>query len=200
MPSLAEESAPMEVLETMQVTGTRGPASTFEVPTAVTVIGAEEIERESTQLVPDLLRGRAGVYVQQTTPGQAIPIVRGLKGSEVLYLVDGMRLSNAIFRNSPNQYMALLDPVNVGRIELVRGAASALYGGDAMGGVVNVLTPEPRFEGENWQSRTAFDNRYNSAENSIHTHLALSAGRRDIGILGGFGYQDVDIVVAGGGD
>ncbi len=200
MPIRAQEAERVEIMDTVQVTATRTAASVFDVPTAVTVVGPEEIERESPRVVPDLLRGRAGVYVQETTPGQAIPIVRGLKGSEVLYLVDGMRLSNAIFRNSPNQYMALLDPLNVERIEVVRGPSSALYGGDAMGGVVQVLTPTPHFEGEAWQSRAVLDNSYTSAENAFHTHLTLRAGRENAAILGSFGYQDYDDRVAGGGE
>ncbi|MDP3334954.1 MAG: Plug domain-containing protein, partial [Methylococcaceae bacterium] len=128
------------ILPSMQVTASRSAADSFDVPTAVTVVGAAEIDRQVPQILPDLLRGQTGVFVQETTSGQGIPIIRGLKGSEVLYLVDGMRLSNAIFRNAPNHYAALLDPFNVERIEVVRGPSSALYGGDAMGGVVQVLT------------------------------------------------------------
>jgi TonB-dependent heme/hemoglobin receptor len=199
-PVRAQDAPELEVMGTVQVTATRTAVSVFDVPAAVTVVGPEEIERESPRVVPDLLRGSAGVYVQETTPGQAIPIVRGLKGSEVLYLVDGMRLSNAIFRNSPNQYMALLDPLNVDSIEVVRGPSSALYGGDAMGGVVQVLTPTPLLEGEAWQTKAVLDNSYASAENAFHTHMALSAGREDAGILASFGYQDYDDRVAGGGE
>ncbi|MBY0401784.1 TonB-dependent receptor [Myxococcota bacterium] len=189
-----------EPVETIVVTATRTAASAFDVPNAVTVVGPEDIERASSQLLPNLLQGRAGVFVQQTTPGQAIPIIRGLKGSEVLHLVDGMRLNNAIFRNSPNQYTALLDPFNVESIEVVRGPSSSLYGGDAMGGVVNVLTPEPRFDGEGWSSRADADARYASAERAVQTHVSLDAGRRDLAINGRFGFQDAGDRVAGGGE
>lgn len=197
MPVSAEDTV---ILETMQITASRTGANSFDVPTAVTVVGQEEIDRQTPQILPDLLRGQTGVYVQETTPGQGIPIVRGLKGSEVLYLVDGMRLSNAIFRNAPNQYMALLDPFNVDRIEVVRGPSSALYGGDAMGGVVQVLTPNPQFDGSNWQSSAVLNNSYASAENAFQTHVKLSAGKDDLAILGGFGYQDYDNRIAGGGE
>src|ERR687898_766175 len=67
----------------------------------------EEITTTATRdeltprILPDLLRGEPGIFVQQTTPGQGIPIVRGLIGSAVLSLVDGMRLNNAIFRPAP---------------------------------------------------------------------------------------------------
>ena len=57
-----------------------------------------------------LTAGSPGVFLQQTTPGQGAAIIRGLKGSEVLHLVDGFRLNNAIFRNAPTQYLALVAP------------------------------------------------------------------------------------------
>ncbi|MEQ1621529.1 MAG: TonB-dependent receptor, partial [Methylococcales bacterium] len=187
-------------LQTMQVTAGRSTIDSFNVPTAITVIDQDDIEKQVPQILPDLLRGQTGVFVQETTPGQGIPIIRGLKGSEVLYLVDGMRLSNAIFRNSPNQYTAMLDPFNVESIEVLRGPSSSLYGGDAMGGVVQVMTPTPRFYGSEWQSNAAFDNSYASAENAFQTHMKLSAGNEKLAVLGGFGYQDFDDRVAGGGE
>ena len=198
--ALPASAEPAASLETLQVTANRSATQSFELPTAVTVVDAEEIARQTPQIVPDLLRGQTGVFVQETTPGQGIPILRGLKGSEVLYLVDGMRLSNAIFRNAPNQYMALLDPFNVEQIDVVRGASSSLYGSDAMGGVINVITPTPHFEGPNWQSDAVIDGRYASGANAFQNHLKLSAGKDDIAVLGGFGYQDFDNRRAGGGE
>ena len=141
-------------LEQIQVTATRRPQSTIDVAAAVTVVDAEQTAADSPQTIADYLRGVPGAFVQSTTPGQAIPIVRGLKGSEVLHLVDGFRLNTAFFRNAPNQYFALVDAQNVERIEVVRGPSSTLYGSDAMGGVVQVLTPEQRTKlAERMQSR-----------------------------------------------
>lgn len=94
----------------------------------------------------DLLRGVPGVFAQQTTPGQGIPIVRGLKGSQVLHLVDGFRINNAFFRNAPNQYPALVPVAALASVELDRGPVATLYGSDAMGGVVNFQTREPAFQ------------------------------------------------------
>jgi outer membrane receptor protein involved in Fe transport len=141
-----------------------------------------------------------GTFVQETTPGQAIPIIRGLKGSEVLHLVDGMRLNNAFFRNAPNQYVALVDAYNVERVEVLRGPASTLYGSDAMGGVVQIITPVPRFETEEWQWGGRVLGQFGSADFSGVTRLSLQAGKRGVAVSGGFTYQDVDDLRAGGGD
>jgi len=88
-------------IEEIQVTATRRPIDIKDVSAALTVVTGEEIYR--SKLITDSLAAKPGVFLQQTTPGQGAAIIRGLKGSEVLHLVDGMRLNNAIFRNAPTQ-------------------------------------------------------------------------------------------------
>jgi outer membrane receptor protein involved in Fe transport len=146
-----------DAIEEIQVTATRRPAMTREISAALTVLTAEEIAR--AKLTTDALAARPGVFVQQTTPGQGAAIIRGLKGSEVLHLVDGMRLNNAIFRNAPTQYMALVAPGALERIEVVRGAPASLYGSDAVGGVVQALSRSPDREsrGADFDALLAFD-------------------------------------------
>ena len=140
-------------LEGMQVTATRNARPVHEVAPAVTLVGQTDIERDSPQVLAEALRGEVGTFFQQTTPGQGTVIIRGLKGSQILHLVDGMRLNNAFFRSAPNQYLALVDPYATAQMEVVRGAAATLYGSDAMGGVVQVLTGEPEFGGERWNTQ-----------------------------------------------
>ncbi|MEM6574429.1 MAG: TonB-dependent receptor [Pseudomonadota bacterium] len=139
-------NTPTLPLEVIQVTARRRAASVFDTAQPVTVVSDELLRASQPKVIADALRGQAGVFVQQTTPGQGNAIVRGLKGSEVLHLVDGVRLNNALFRNAPNQYLALIDPLQVSSTEVVRGSASTLYGADAMGGVVHFLTARPEFD------------------------------------------------------
>jgi hemoglobin/transferrin/lactoferrin receptor protein len=189
-----------EGLETVQVTATRRAESTFDVPVATAVIDRDEIRAAAPQTVMDALRGQAGAYVQQTTPGQGVVILRGLKGSEVLHVVDGFRLNNAIFRNAPNQYVALVDSQSLARIEAVRGPMSALYGGDAMGGVVQMLTWEPRFDGSEWQARGLLRSMYGSADDSTLSRVEGALGRERLVMSGGATYQDVNERRVGGGE
>ena len=137
-------------VETVQVTATRSEALHRDVSAAVISVGKEQVRAESPDVLAEILRGLPGVFFQQTTPGQGIPIIRGLKGSQILHLVDGMRINNAFFRDAPNQYLGLVDAFAIDRIEVVRGASGSAYGADAMGGVVNILTPEILFNGEHW--------------------------------------------------
>ncbi len=178
------QNVPVE-LETMQVTAERGEADAYSVPRAVTVVGRAQIERESPQTWTELLRGQAGAFLQSSGPGQSIIIVRGLKGSEVLHLVDGMRLNNAFFRNSPSQYIALVDPYNIDRVELQRGPGATLYGSDAMGGVVQVLTPEYRFHEVQWQTAGKLRLQYGTAELSKVSRAEAAVGNRDVSLSAG---------------
>ena len=189
-----------EGLETVQVTATRRAESTFDVPVATDVIDRDEIRAAAPQTVMDALRGQAGAYVQQTTPGQGVVILRGLKGSEVLHVVDGFRLNNAIFRNAPNQYVALVDSQSLARIEAVRGPMSALYGSDAMGGVLQMLTWEPRFDGSEWQTRGLLRSMYGSADDSTLSRVEGVLGRERLVMSGGATYQDVNERRVGGGE
>ncbi len=143
MSTMAQEAAE-ETIEEIQVTAMRRPLAQKDVSAALTLISVEDIR--GAKIITDALAAQPGVFLQQTTPGQGAAIVRGLKGSEVLHLVDGMRLNNAIFRNAPTQYLALVAPGTVDRIEVVRGAPASLYGSDAVGGVVQVLSRIPSFD------------------------------------------------------
>ncbi len=127
----------------MQVVGERSLEADLAGTQPLTTLDREAVDDQLATGIVDLFRGQPGVFVQQTTPGQGIPIIRGLKGSEVLHLVDGFRVNNALFRNAPNQYLALIDPNGIGSIDLIRGPPGTLYGSDAMGGVVQFVSHDP---------------------------------------------------------
>jgi TonB-dependent heme/hemoglobin receptor len=191
------ETPPLEVI---QVTATRRPESAFEVPVATTVVGLEAIRNATPQTVMDLLRSRPGTYVQQTTPGQGVVIVRGLKGSEVLQLVDGFRLNNAIFRNAPNQYIALVDSQMLRQVEVVRGPMSSLHGSDAMGGVVQMLSQEPEFARDGWNVSGRVRTIYGSADDSTLSRVEATAADAGVALGGGGTYQSVGDRRVGGGE
>jgi outer membrane receptor protein involved in Fe transport len=186
--------------ESIIVTASRKKQSIENMSTAVSVITKEDLKTKNNTLLPDLLKGEAGIYIQQTTPGQGIPIIRGLKGSENVHLIDGMRLNTAFFRNSPNQYMALVDPFMTEQIEVIRGPASVLYGGDALGGVVNVISHTPEFFGEEWENQGSLFISYDTADEKTLSHLEWDFGNEKIATTFGLSYQDIGIRTIGGGD
>lgn len=192
-----EHSRPME---TIVVTATRKNDSILDVAEAVSVIGAEEINRLAPELLAEMLRGIPGAFFQQTTPGQGIAIIRGLKGSQVLHLVDGMRLNNAFFRNAPNQYLGLVDAYATARTEVIRGSAPSLYGADAMGGVLQFLTAEPEFNRQEWAAQGRFYGSYNSVDSSLVGRGEAAAGRDGNVLSAGVTYQHHGNRKTGGGD
>ncbi len=179
-----------DTLEHVQVTATRTNKRDIDIAAAVTAIDEETILQLAPDVIAEVLRGQPGAFFQQTTPGQGIPIIRGLKGSQILHLVDGMRLNNAFFRNAPNQYLGLVDSFAAERMEVVRGSQGTLYGADAMGGVLNILTPEPGFSDSNWQQETRLYGSYDSVDNGWVLNARTNGGKQGWGFTGGATYQD----------
>jgi outer membrane receptor protein involved in Fe transport len=134
------QAEPSQRLPDLTVTATRSARSAALLPQAVTVLDRAAIEAANAPSTPDLLRGVVGVYIQHTNLGGGSPFLRGLTGKQVLILVDGVRVNNSFFRSGPHQYLNTLDPETIERIEVLRGPGSVLYGSDALGGVINIVT------------------------------------------------------------
>ncbi|ESS72088.1 colicin I receptor [Methyloglobulus morosus KoM1] len=132
---LADEKIPEVV-----VTSTRIEREVFNTPQAVTIINDKQIDEANVTATPDLFRNAEGVYIQKTNLGGGSPFIRGLTGKQVLVLVDGMRLNNSFYRFGPHQYLNTIDQNSIERVEVVRGPSSVMYGSDALGGVVNIIT------------------------------------------------------------
>lgn len=131
-------------LKEVVVTATKTEKDPKDVTQSVTVITAEEIERSGATTVAEAVQTAAGLSVVRQGPRGSLDSlsIRGASYSQVLVLLDGVRL------NSPRDSGADLSSLPVAledieRIEIVRGAASALYGADAVGGVVNIITRKP---------------------------------------------------------
>lgn len=189
-----QDQAPIEEI---QVTATRRPQRTGEVSAAITLVSADEIQ--GAKLVTDTLAAKPGVFLQQTTPGQGAPILRGLKGSEVLHLVDGMRLNNAIFRSAPTQYLALVSPATVERIEVLRGSPASLYGSDAVGGVVHVVNRIPNIDADEFDARGALSVSADTAERQRDLSASAEFGTRNVAVLVAGNYLDTGDRRIGGG-
>ena len=189
-----------DTLEHVQVTATRTSKRDIDISAAVTAIDEEEVLKLAPDVVAEMLRGQPGAFFQQTTPGQGIPIIRGLKGSQVLHLVDGMRLNNAFFRNAPNQYLGLVDSYAASRMEIVRGSQGTLYGADAMGGVLNILTPEPDFHENFWQQESRLYGSYDSVDHGWVINARTQGGKEGWGFTGGATYQDHSSRQSGSGE
>jgi len=121
------------------VVGKRVPEPPFLSDRSMSVLKQENLQQCGPRTTPEALWDAPGVFVQQTNHGGGAPILRGMIGPQNLILVDGVRLNNSTFRTGPIQYLNLLDPLSLDRLEVLRGPGSVLYGSDAMGGVVQAF-------------------------------------------------------------
>ncbi len=165
-------------LEEIVVSVTRRDTATHDISAALSLVDGSRIER--SQLLADALADAPGVFLQQTTPGQGALIVRGQRGSSILHLVDGMRLNNAIFRNAPTQYFSLLPTTAVERVETMRGTPASLYGSDAVGGAVQVVTRVPAFDGPGVRIDGNLFAGINNAENLRVLRTTINAGNNTV--------------------
>ncbi|GEP57232.1 TonB-dependent hemoglobin/transferrin/lactoferrin family receptor [Reyranella soli] len=130
---------------TTAATRTRRPLD--DVPATVSVITTEDIDRENMQDVRDLVRNEPGVTVGNNPfrAGYQNFLIRGIGGNRVLLMVDGMRMPDFPDSNQGAGTYTREQPdlEDIKRVEIIRGPASALYGSDAIGGVVAYTTKDP---------------------------------------------------------
>jgi len=139
LPLPVRAQQPPPVSESVVVTATSLPEEEKQVGSATTVITRQEIEKSGKTLVLELLRSVPGLdVVQSGTPGSLTSVfIRGTNSTHTLVLVDGARLNSPYF---PGYDFSAMTTENIERIEIVRGPFSALYGSDAVGGVVQIFT------------------------------------------------------------
>jgi iron complex outermembrane receptor protein len=140
---LAEEKIP--ILEEIVVTATRYEEKTTSIPASVTVISEKDIQESTAQTIPDLLRTEVGIHVNDIT-GNRRTFTVDLRGFgetasfNTLVLVDGRRINEPDLSGVDWTEIPL---ERVERIEIIRGGSgSVLYGDNAAGGVINIITKE----------------------------------------------------------
>lgn len=127
--------------ETMVVTASSVEQNLKDAPASISVITQEDLQRKPVQNLKDVLKEVPGVQLTNEGDNRKGVSIRGLDSSYTLILVDGKRVNsrNAVFRH--NDFDLNWIPVDsIERIEVVRGPMSSLYGSDALGGVVNIIT------------------------------------------------------------
>lgn len=125
-------------LEGITVTATRTERSLKEVPMSVGVVTAEDLRREPQNNVADMLSSLPGVMVQDGyMPGGKRVIIRGESPMRSLILIDGVKVSE---QKSMSGSAFLINTGEIERVEVIKGPASVLYGSEAIGGVINIIT------------------------------------------------------------
>ncbi|WP_312152014.1 catecholate siderophore receptor CirA [Atlantibacter hermannii] len=141
--------------ETMVVSASATEQNLKDAPASISVITRQDLQRKPVQNLKEVLKEVPGVQLTNEGDNRQGVSIRGLSSSYTLILVDGKRVNsrNAVFRH--NDFDLNWIPVDaIERIEVVRGPMSSLYGSDALGGVVNIIT---RKVGKSWHGTFTAD-------------------------------------------
>ncbi len=172
----AADSVPMYSLDAVVVTANRAPEKKIDANADVAVVSAKEIEEKHFDDVAQAVKNVPGVFISSHGSSNQVGMSEQIyiNGSpNVVVLVDGMR------RNTNGNSLAT---VNIGdmvsmdsidHIEVLKGAASTLYGSDAQGGVINIITKKAKENGVKTTLRTSF------GDNSKEKYSIHNAGRED---------------------
>ncbi|NGR07671.1 TonB-dependent receptor [bacterium SGD-2] len=176
LPLLAQNTVPE--LDTVVVTASRGPQILRETVGDITVVGREELQRAGADSLSTILSRQPGVQISDNG-GRQTPtgvMLRGANANHTLLLIDGMRVNSSV-QGGAN--WSALDPSTIDRIEILRGAASSLYGSDAIGGIINIITRK----GETDRPLTAW------ADLGIGSHETVRAATGFSGARDGWEYS-----------
>lgn len=141
----AQTDKPVYELERVVISATRHAMPLADAPAAVTVVDRATIEQRGADNVLEALRGETGVTVfTRTISGRKALALRGFDPKHTLFLVDGRRISASDGVIGHSDFQLDWVPMDeIERIEVVRGPLAALYGAEALGGVVQIFTRAP---------------------------------------------------------
>ena len=169
----------MVELQPILVTATRSERDLREVPMSVGLVGQEEIRRNPALNVSDMLSNIPGAFASGgNQAGNRKISLRGMGTEHTLILIDGVRQHG--FMDTYGASITI-DPANIERIEVIKGPASVLYGSDAIGGVVNIITKK----GLDSNASLRFSTRLiiDSSTESFEPQASIS------GLVNGFDYR-----------
>lgn len=159
----AADAAPLEIEKLTVTADPFGNRSEDELISAVTVVAGDELARKKTSNLGETLDGLPGVSNSDFGPGVGRPVIRGLQGSRVQTLNNGLKTTDISGEGA--DHAIAIDANNADQIEVIRGPATLLYGGNAAGGVINVINDDlsPEFS-----DKTEVDGQFTYGENGNH--------------------------------
>ncbi|MCP4458011.1 MAG: TonB-dependent receptor, partial [Cytophagales bacterium] len=140
----------------------------------VKTVTRKEISFNNPPTTSDLLAQSGQVFVQKSQLGGGSPKLRGFSANSVLLVIDGVRMNNAIYRSGNLQNTINIDPNTLSSSEVVFGPGSVIYGSDALGGVMDFHTIDPRWSSDGLEIEGSGMARYGSASDEFTSHLNLS--------------------------
>jgi len=178
-------------------TASRHAETVFKSQHNVAIADQEKIAIRTSPNTADALREIPGVLVQKTTAGHGAPIIRGLIGKDVLLLYNGIRLNKPTFRFGANQYMNTINVEFLDRIEVTKGPGSVMYGSDAIGGVINMISEGDRLAEGETGNNFSVSSRYGTSDHSRIVNAAFGNRIGSVAFSGSIGLKKIEDLKAG---
>ncbi len=183
-------------LTPMTVTATRTSRPLFTTPAPVSVVDSIQLARRAPANVTDLFLDLPGLDVNGVGPSQARPVIRGYTGQRILLLEDGIRMNNTRRQQDFGEIPSIVALEEVRQVEVVRGPASVLYGTDAIGGAVNLITRQPPAAGGPAQFHGSIGYRYQGAGGQQRPWGQLNGSTGRFNFLAFGSYRDAGSYIA----
>ncbi|HXF49513.1 MAG TPA: TonB-dependent receptor [Verrucomicrobiae bacterium] len=187
--TLGGDGLPVYQMDELIVTANRYERAAFEVPYSVSVFSEQKVWSSGAFTLSGAMKGLSGVDISDAGPFRARPVVRGLAGSRVLVLVDGQRLNDTRENTFSGAELSLVSPATVQQVEVLRGSNSVLFGSNAMGGVVNILTKKPAIPVGTWKLSGDFSSRYSTNDQQRAGRLGLNLANHRWRVKAGADYR-----------
>ena len=157
----------------------------------IDVITAQTIAQTNAQNTGDLLMSTGKIFVQKSQQGGSSPVLRGFEASRVLLVIDGVRMNNAIYRSGHLQNSITNDQNSLSRVEVMYGPSSTIYGSDALGGIVHLITKAPALSTDKklLTKGTAFT-RHSSVNDEKTIHADVSLGGKKFAWFQSYNYSN----------
>lgn len=157
----------------------------------IDVITAKTIAATNAQNTGDLLINTGKIFVQKSQQGGSSPVLRGFEASRILIVVDGVRMNNAIYRSGHLQNVITSDQNSLSRVEVMYGPSSTIYGSDALGGTIHLITKAPVLSGtKNFLTKGTAFTRYSSANEEKTVHADASIGGKKFAWFQAYNFSD----------
>lgn len=164
----------------------------------IMTVNKKTIQFQNPQTSADLLASTGQVFVQKSQLGGGSPKIRGFAANSVLLVVDGVRMNNGIFRSGNLQNVINIDPNALESSEVIFGPGSVIYGSDALGGVMDFHTIEPKWSTDNEADVSANAlARYSTAANERTGHIDVSIGQQKFTFFHSSSFTSFDDLRAG---
>ncbi len=179
------------------VVSARGYASPIsKTPGGISVVDERAIFEDQPISVPNLGKHCSGVWKNSDGAWGSDVNIRGLSRDSVVVLIDGARVESA---NGINARLGLIDPASIERIEVLKGPVSALYGSGSIGGVINIITKDKKFQGVE-KSGFGFSNVWKSNPAGFSTTVWGSWANSSDYVYAAQTYRDFDSYKDGNGE